>query len=290
VIRTNEAHLIESAALVEVHPHHNPGPYGVASDGVPFCLPGSGGIVYNVRVGDSAYGWVADHIEPGVSALNPDNDQNLCLQNLVCVGNWATVVTGDAKGEKGTVVGKHGGAEHTLIDFPRSTMEKLVYGDKIMLRLHGKGLIFEDYPGIRTLCISPRLLKIMGLSGGNGKLIVPVVARVPPQFMGSGLGMHSERSDYDIMTADRKTLAEHGLDRLRMGDFVALMDHDNRFGRCLRRGAITIGVIGHGDCHMAGHGPGVVSLFTSPEPVIEPVIDADANVAIRLGLREDWKK
>jgi hypothetical protein len=290
MVRTNEIHLVEAALQVEVHPFHNPMPYRVSDEGKPFALPGAGAIVYNVRTGDPAYGWVGDHIEPGVTAVNPVEDQNLALQNLVCIGNEATVVSGDAKGETGVVVGKHGGAEHTLLDFPRVTIEKLVYGDKILIRMIGKGLVFDDYRNVRTLCISPRLVKAMGLQDGKGKLVAPVVAKVPAEFMGSGIGGPSERSDYDIMTADRASLVRHGLDNLRLGDFVAIMDHDNRYGRCYRRGAISIGVIGHGDSPLAGHGPGVVILFTSAGPDIEPVIDPDANLAIRLGFREDWKK
>lgn len=291
MIKTNEQYLVQTAALVEVHPMHtrDRSPYRVSRDGNAFCLPGPGGIVYNVRTGDSAYGWMADHVEPGVTAFNSDEAQNYCLQNLVCVGNEARVVSGDAKGDKGVVVGTHAGAEHVMIDFPADTLEKLVYGDKIMIRMVGKGLVFEDYPAIKTLRMSPRLVEAMGLrNGSNGKLIAPVVANVPPQFMGSGIGRTSERGDYDIMTGDREALAEHGLDKLRLGDFVAILDHDNRFGRGYRRGAITIGVVVHGDCHMGGHGPGVAPLFTAVEPVIEPVIDADANLAVVLGFREDW--
>ena len=35
-------------------------PYSLAADGSPFLLPAYGSIVYNVAVGDSAYGWLAD--------------------------------------------------------------------------------------------------------------------------------------------------------------------------------------------------------------------------------------
>jgi len=34
--------------------------------------PGMSGVVYNTRVGDPAFGWAADHVEPGVSIANPD--------------------------------------------------------------------------------------------------------------------------------------------------------------------------------------------------------------------------
>jgi len=44
--------------------------YKISSDGRPVVLPGVGGITYNVRVGDPASGWEADHVEPGVSVEN----------------------------------------------------------------------------------------------------------------------------------------------------------------------------------------------------------------------------
>ncbi len=87
-------------------------------------MPGVGGITYNLRVGDLACGWEADHVEPGVSVENKENDArsgqaaNTAFNVLSCVGNKATVVTGDAKGAEGTVTGKHGGIEHVLVDFP----------------------------------------------------------------------------------------------------------------------------------------------------------------------------
>jgi hypothetical protein len=288
MIRMNEDRLVETSALVEVHPHHFAGPYDITAAGEPITVPITGGIHYNVRVADSAYGWEADHLEPGVVTRNPDEDQNLCLSNLVCIGNEARVVSGDAKGDKGVVTGKHGGgAGHTMIDFPPETLEKLIYGDKILIRMLGRGLVFEDYPGIKTLGISPRLVKAIGLRDGpDGRLVAPVTAKVPSVFMGSGIGSWSARGDYDIMTTDKEALAENSLDRLRLGDFVALMDQDSMFGHGYRRGAITIGIIAHGDTQIAGHGPGVVALFTSVTPMIEPEIDPDANIAFCLGLRK----
>ena len=50
---------------------------------------------------------------------------------LACIGNEAIVVKGDAKGEKGVVVGKHGGIEHVMADFPPEIMEKLVIEDRV---------------------------------------------------------------------------------------------------------------------------------------------------------------
>ena len=86
--------------------------YDVGHDGVPRVLPSVGGISLNVRVGDDAFAFVADHIEPGVSTRHPDDKVNVGYCVYACVGNRATVLSGEAKGERGMVTGKHGGIEH----------------------------------------------------------------------------------------------------------------------------------------------------------------------------------
>ena len=97
--------------------------------------------------------------------------------------------------------------------------------------------------------------------------------------MGSGIGSTSVGTgDYDIMTTDREEVTERGLDQLRFGDFVAILDHDNTFGRSWRRGAVTIGVIIHSDCRSAGHGPGVTALLASTKPVLVPKVTKTANL------------
>ena len=65
----------------------------------------------------------------------------------------------------------------------------------------------------------------------------------------------------------------------KFADFVALIDHDNRFGRAYRKGAVSIGVIIHSDCLRAGHGPGVATVMTCKSSQIEPIIDPKANIA-----------
>lgn len=98
--------------------------------------------------------------------------------------------------------------------------------------------------------------------------------------MGSGIGAaHVAKGDYDIVTSDPESVEEYQLDKIRFGDFVALLDHDNRYGRAYRKGAITIGIVVHSDCRIAGHGPGVTTLMTCETSLIEPVIDPQANMA-----------
>jgi hypothetical protein len=109
---------------------------------------------------------------------------------------------------------------------------------------------------------------------------VPVTTLAPAACMGSGIGQaHVGSGDYDVMTSDPETVKEYKLDKMRFGDFVALLDHDNSYGRDYRKGAITIGIVSHSDCMRAGHGPGITTLMTCPKPLIEPVIDPKANIA-----------
>jgi len=50
-------------------------------------------------------------------------------------------------------------------------------------------------------------------------------------------------------------------------------------------GAISIGVVAHSRSFTAGHGPGVVTLFTSKEGKIDPVIAPETNLAKLLNIR-----
>ena len=114
----------------------------------------------------------------------------------------------------------------------------------------------------------------------TGKLIIPVAAKIPSECMGSGIGATNTSSgDYDIMTSDWDTVVSNGMDKMRFGDFVALMDQDNRFGRTHRKGAVTIGIVIHSDCRNSGHGPGVTNLLSCGNREIEPILDSSANIA-----------
>jgi hypothetical protein len=104
--------------------------------------------------------------------------------------------------------------------------------------------------------------------------------------MGSGAELMADYVDQDFMTGDRAEMARLGLDRLRLGDIVAVRDQDHTWGRGFYEGAVTIGLIIHGDSAWAGHGPGVLDLLSSREPRIVCTRDADANIAWRLGLRD----
>lgn len=300
MIRTNKNKVVMISVQGKVaNPCKRFGSHNVDRNGLPFLLPGTGGITYNVKVGDPAFGWAGDHVEPGVSTiLNEEKRYDPPTRGYnfyACIGNEATIITGDAKGTKGFVTGHHGGIEHVLIDFPDKALKKMTIDDKILIKGYGQGFKLLDYPDIHVFNLDPNLFFKMGIteSRKKGKIRVPVVHIVPGKLMGSGVGSTSMGTgDYDIMTTDEALIKEIGLNRLRFGDFVAIEDHDNVFGRSYRKGAVTIGIVIHSDCRLAGHGPGVTTLISSSKPLIEPVIKKSANIAdmFRIGRKRPKKR
>jgi hypothetical protein len=294
MLRTNVEKLIKISVMGEVASPTIRNVYNVSATGKPQVLPGVGGITYNLRVGDAACGWEADHVEPGVSVENKENDArsgqaaNTAFNVLSCVGNQAIVATGEAKGAKGVVTGKHGGIEHVLVDFPSEVLENLLLGDRILVKAYGTGLKLADFPETKVLNMDPRLLEAWNPKPNGDKIEVPVTHIVPAAIMGSGLGANQVNSgDYDIQLFDSGVVEQYGLESLRLGDLVAIIDADHSFGRIYRQGAVSVGVVVHSNCVTAGHGPGVTTLMTSSDGKIVPQISQDANVASLLKLRSD---
>lgn len=96
--KINSARLVmQSVAGMVRHPYMG-GPYRISHDGIARVLPATGAITYNVKIGDSVYAMECDHVEPGVTVLNPDKAENAAFNTLSCVGNTAVVISGDAKG------------------------------------------------------------------------------------------------------------------------------------------------------------------------------------------------
>ena len=284
--KINAARLVmQSVAGAVRHPSMG-NPYRIDHEGVPHILPATGAITYNVKVGDSVYAMECDHVEPGVTVRNPDAQENAAFNTLSCIGNTAIVISGDAKGARGFVTGTHGGVEHVLCYFPEDALDKLAIGDRIQVRAQGQGMKIEGFEDtVFCMNLDPNLFEKMNVTVENGKLIVPIAARVPAYLMGSGIGAGSAANgDYDIMTADHAEIARLGLDRLRYGDFVLLEDCDTSFGRGYLRGARTVGVVVHSDCVKMGHGPGVTTIFTSKTPVLEGRLDPHANLADYMGV------
>jgi hypothetical protein len=291
MLKTNEARLVKFKIQGGVIAAYG-GSWRICHDGVARMVPAVGGITLNFKVGDRVNALVGDHLEPAVSCStegDPDGKRKGIraqgFQNFSCVGNTATVLSGAAKGATGTVTGHHGGAEHVMIDFDDETLDKMTNDDKIQIVSHGVGLEIEGFECVKIFSMDPRLLQGMGIKVVKGKLEIPVARKVPAVVMGSGIGgTEIFRGDYDIQTSDPETNKQYELDTLRLGDLVAIIDHDAAHGWSYKRGAVTIGVIIHGDSMVAGHGPGVQTLMTCHCGKILPKVDDNANIGRILGI------
>ncbi len=290
-LKTNEDKLIRIAVQGRVANAAQFSEFELSHDGRPFALPSTGGIVYNVKTGDSAFGWAGDHIEPGVSAVLDEEKRssraNMGFNFLACVGNAARIISGQAKRKKGVVTGHHGGVEHVTLDFDDATLSKMTLDDRILIEGFGQGLKLLDFPDVKVYSLDPSLLPKLPLRPlSGGRLEIGVTTIVPAELMGSGMGHNNiGTGDCDIMTHDPATVKRLKLDQICLGDFVAVTDHDHSFGRTFRKGAVTIGVIVHSNSTLAGHGPGLSTLFTSSASSIRPVFNPRANLAriLRIG-------
>ena len=275
--------LVEMAVTGQVsQPALRQGGYVHWPDGVGEVLPGMYGITYNARVGDRAFGWAGDHVEPGVSIANPDEEADYALHYLTCIGNEAEVVTGLAKGAKGVVTGEHA---RLLVDFRPDVLEQITIGDTIQIRTKGRGLNLEAYPDIEFKKTSPALARAFDLCEKNGQVICPVAMELPPKIMGSGAELNAEFVDQDLMSGDRSLMAELGIDKMRLGDLIGIRNVDHRFGRSYRDGWVAVCLCIHGDSVMTGHGPGILTLITGPPEILDFHIDPSANIAHKLRIR-----
>jgi hypothetical protein len=285
----NEADLVAvSVGGAIAHPGF-PGlpaePYRLAADGTPFLLPAWGGIVYNVSVGDRAFGWAADCIHPGVSIRGSDDLKNRGLNVFACLGNSATVMTGQAQGAKGVVTGKSGRfSEHVIVHFPKKIRKKMAVGDQILVKSYGTGLSITGHEAINCKGLSPDLLKALPSKVENGILKFGVVATVPAFLVGAGAGLTSEGGSLHMQSTDKAALAEAGLDQLKLGDVVAIENTDSRYNHGFLRGAMSIGIVGQTDGPRSGYGPGMTVIMTAPKGELGAFADPSANIASLLKL------
>ena len=291
-VEYNSDQLVKMAVMGQIgEAGMNYPPYRIAADGSIKVLPGTGSITYNFRTGDTAIDLAGDHVEPAVTLVHPSgrsSGESRGLNVLSCIGNEVRVISGEARGAIGYVIGKHGGAEHVMVDFADvAVFDKLLLGDRMHIYAYGTGMELTNLEGVKAINVSPHLMDALTEAGmgitPDGKLRIRVTHTVPAKIMGSGLGQsHSYSGDYDIQMFDKQVVEKYNLNSLKFGDIVAIIDADTSYGRIFKTGAVTIGVITHSGSIIAGHGPGVATLFTSTEGHIEPIIDSEANLKFLL--------
>ncbi len=289
-IVTNAADIVTVSALGQVANPSLSGlpaePYRLDADGRAFLWPTFGGIVYNVSVGDSAFGWSGDCVHPSVSIGHPDQNKNRGLNIFACVGNEALVVSGAAKGATGVVTGKSGRfSDQVIIHFDMETRRKIAVDDKIVVKSEGVGLAVPACPDVAFKSLSPALFDALPKRMEGSVLSMGVVATVPPHMVGAGAGLTSEGGSLHIQSTDRAELAAHGLDQLRLGDLVAVADTDSRYNHGYLRGAMSIGIVGQTDGPRAGYGPGLTIVMTAPGGQLGCHVAPGTNIADILDLR-----
>jgi len=90
-----------------------------------------------------------------------------------------------------------------LVDFPPEVLEKLVIGDKVLVKAFGVILKLLDFPGVKVMNMDPRFLDALGIRAIGDKLEIPVTHVIPAAIMGSGLGANQTYTgDYDIQLFD----------------------------------------------------------------------------------------
>jgi hypothetical protein len=275
-LKTNEKKLIKMSigGYVTQPSFKNPG-YIPDNDGNSVILPGMYGVVNNVKVGDKAFGWNGDHIEPGVSIDSENINEHFALHYLVCTGNKAIVRSGEAKGKTGIVTGEHA---RNLIHFEQNILEKICVGDQIDIITHGRGLKLLDFPEIEIKKIDPNLLKSMNFKVENKKLIVDVAIELPIKIMGSGAELNSEYVDQDLMSGDRSLMTKLKIDQMKLGDLIVINHADHRWGRSYKKDHVSIALCIHGDSVMTGHGPGIMTIMTGTKKTLGWRINKKANL------------
>lgn len=275
-LKTNEKKLIKMSigGYVTQPSFKNPG-YIPDNDGNSVILPGMYGVVNNVKVGDKAFGWNGDHIEPGVSIDSENINEHFALHYLVCTGNKAIVRSGEAKGKMGIVTGEHA---RNLIHFEQNILEKICVGDQIDIITHGRGLKLLDFPEIEIKKIDPNLLKSMNFKVENKKLIVDVAIELPIKIMGSGAELNSEYVDQDLMSGDRSLMKKLKIDQMKLGDLIVINHADHRWGRSYKKDHVSIALCIHGDSVMTGHGPGIMTIMTGTKKTLGWRINKKANL------------
>lgn len=245
----------------------------VRPDGVFVTLPGQGGVVTGIGLGDVAGAWTGDHVEPGVSLGHPDPAANHAVRFLSCVGNAVEVLGGPAAGARGLVFGKHGAV---LAMFAPDVLARLAPGDWLRIDARGIGLADDEFPDVSFHSCGPALFDAMAAREA-GRLRVGVAAILPSVAAAAGIGMPAAMFNMDLHTAS-PPVAEMAKD-LRFGDLVAVMDQDHRFGRRHRKGWAMIGIVSHGAASGGGHGLGLMTLLTAPAGRLKLDLDPRANLA-----------
>jgi len=283
-ITTNKDKILVTAVQGKIAPPQPSRGYAVTWDGKPKMAIGTGGINYNIKIGDKVFGWAAgDRATMGVATESMGEERfGSAWLTHPSIGNEVKVISGEARGRKGVVIGKFGA--YVLVHFEEAILDKLAIGDILQVKASGLGLEIEGFPDVFVHSLAPDLLEKLGLQVVDGKLEVPVVKEIPAEIMGQGSGGGSLSGNWHIQTCFPPDIEKYRLAELCFGDLVLLQDTQTDYGRGYYRGGATIGVVCSGPSDISGLGIGVTPILSTRFKKIVGRIDERANIGRYLGL------
>ena len=284
-LSTNKASVLIIAVQGRVAAAQPSRGYIVTWDGKPKLAVGTGGINYNLRLGDKVFGWASgDRATVGVAAeaVSDARSGGEAWLAHASIGNEVRITGGAGQGEIGFVVGKFG--SYVLLQFPEATVDKLSIGDRLHMKASGLGLEIDGFKDVFIHSLAPELLEKLGLRVAGGRIEVPVVKSIPAEIVGQGSGGGSLYGNWHIQTCYPPDIKRYGLDELRFGDLVLLEDTQTDYGRGHYVGGATVGVVCAGPSDVSGLGIGVTAVLSTRFGKLAARIDPEANIAKYLGL------
>jgi hypothetical protein len=283
-IPTNKDKLLVTAVQGKIAQPQPSRGYIVTWDGKPKMAVGTGGINYNLKIGDKVFGWAGgDRATMGVAADSMAEDRfGASWLTHTSIGNEVKIIGGEARGQKGVVIGKFG--MYVLVHFADGTLDRLAIGDPLQVKATGLGLEIEGFPDVFVHSLAPDLLEKLELRLIDGKLEVPVVKEIPAEIVGQGGGGGSLSGNWHIQTCFPPDIEKYGLAELRFGDLVLLKDTQTDYGRGYYKGGATIGIICSGPSDVSGLGVGATPILSTRFGKITARLDPAANIGKYLGL------
>lgn len=281
-IETNKDKLLTIAVQGVVAPTRVATSYTTTWNGKAKLAIGVGGINYDLKLGEKIFGWASgDRATMGVATTGEGG----AWTNYTSIGNEVNILGGDARGEKGIVIGKF--ENYVLVHFPSEVLEKLTIGTSLQVKASGIGLEIQGYEDVFVHGISPETLEKLEINETNGKLEVSVVKEIPALIVGQGAGRGSLSGNWHIQTCFPPDIKKYGLDELRFGDIVILKDIQTDYGMGYYKGGATIGVVCSGPSEISGLGVGVTPILSTRFGKITVRIDPTANIAKFLGIKAE---
>jgi hypothetical protein len=284
-ISTNKDKLLTIAVQGEIAPAEPARSYTTTWDGKSKMMIGIGGINYNLKIGDKVFGWAnGDRATMGVATVGAGSDRARgSWLNFTSIGNEVKLLSGEAKGEKGVIIGKFG--SYVLVHFDDTVLEKLAIGNRIHVKAKGVGLEIEGFKDVFAHGITPEILEKIVVRNASGKLEVPVVKQISAEIVGQGGGRSSLSGNWHIQTCYPPDIKKYGLDQLRFGDLVLLKDTQTDYGKGYYKGGATLGVVCSGPSDISGLGIGVTPILSTRFGKITARIDSTANIGKYLGIK-----